>query len=55
MSTNDLPDDQRLIELQRFQVLVSAIRGYAIYVLDSDGFVVSWKGYSEEDVIGTHF
>jgi PAS domain S-box-containing protein len=49
-------------ELQRFQLLVSAIRDYAIYLLDADGTVVSWnpgaerlKGYRADEIIGHHF
>ena len=50
------------MELQRFQVLVSAISDYAIYMLDIEGRVVSWnagaqrfKGYKADEIIGTHF
>jgi PAS domain S-box-containing protein len=51
-----------LTELQRFRLLVSAIRDYAIYMLDRDGHVVSWnagaerfKGYTEAEIRGQHF
>jgi PAS domain S-box-containing protein len=47
---------------QRFQFLVDSIQDYAIYILDPNGFVISWnsgaqriKGYSAEEVIGKHF
>jgi len=40
-------------DAQRFELLVDAITDYAIYMLDPDGFVISWnsgaqrvKGYS---------
>jgi len=51
-----------LAELQRFRLLVAAIHDYAVYMLDSDGHVVSWnagaerfKGYSEDEIRGQHF
>jgi PAS domain S-box-containing protein len=53
---NDLSADQR------FQLLVTSVRDYAIYMLDPDGFVASWnagarrfKGYEAADIIGQHF
>lgn len=56
------PDDNRLMELQRFELLVSAIHDYAIYMLDAQGHVVSWntgaarfKGYAADEIIGHHF
>jgi PAS domain S-box-containing protein len=46
----------------RFRILVDAITDYAIYMLDADGHVTSWnrgaerfKGYSEEEILGSHF
>ena len=46
----------------RFRLLVDAVKEYAIYLLDTDGHVVSWnsgaeriKGYGAEDVLGKHF
>src|SRR5689334_7444823 len=54
-------DDNRLMELQRFELLVSAIHDYAIYMLDAQGHVVSWnagaerfKGYKASEIIGQH-
>ena len=45
-----------------FQVLIESIQDYAIYILDPNGFVVSWntgaqriKGYSAEEIVGKHF
>ena len=41
---------------------MEGIQGYAIFMLDPDGFVVSWnqgieniKGYSEEEIVGKHY
>jgi PAS domain S-box-containing protein len=46
----------------RFQLLVSAITDYAIYMLDPTGVVTSWnagaqrfKGYQPSEIIGQHF
>ena len=43
-------------------MLVSAVIDYAIFMLDPNGIVVSWnagaeqiKGYSADEIIGTHF
>ncbi|HEY9751195.1 MAG TPA: PAS domain S-box protein [Allocoleopsis sp.] len=47
---------------ERLQLLIESIKDYAIYMLDSDGLVISWntgaeriKGYSADEVIGRHF
>ncbi|TFW25551.1 PAS domain-containing sensor histidine kinase [Massilia arenosa] len=47
---------------QRFELLVSGIRDYAIYLIDPQGYISSWntgaerfKGYTAQEVIGTHF
>ena len=48
--------------LQFFQALVDGARDYGIFMLDPEGFVVSWnagavrmKGYSASEVVGKHF
>lgn len=47
---------------EQFRVLVQSVTDYAIYMLDSKGHVTSWnagaeriKGYTHEEVVGTHF
>lgn len=61
-----MPDESlhsaELTELQRFQLVVSAIRDYAIYMLDPEGHVNSWntgaerlKGYTSAEILGSHF
>jgi PAS domain S-box-containing protein len=47
---------------ERFQLLVEAVRDYAIFMLDPDGRVATWnigaeriKGYSAKEIIGSHF
>jgi len=44
------------------RLLVSSIDEYAIFALDSDGYILSWnagaerlKGYAAEEIIGKHF
>lgn len=53
-------DHARPAEL--FRLLVEGIRDYAIFVLDPDGYVLTWnpgaqalKGYTQEEIIGKHF
>ncbi len=60
---NDISHTNRaLIDEQRFNLLVSGITGYAIYLLNPQGEVSSWnagaqrfKGYLPEEIIGRHF
>jgi PAS domain S-box-containing protein len=47
---------------RRFQLLVDAVKDYAIYLLDAQGRVSSWnpgaqrfKGYRAEEIMGEHF
>ena len=47
---------------QRFQLLVEAVRDYAIFMLDPEGHVATWnrgaeriKGYKASEIIGSHF
>jgi len=51
-----------LAQADRFQLLVDAVKDYAIYLLDVDGRVATWntgaqlfKGYTAEEIIGQHF
>jgi PAS domain S-box-containing protein len=54
---------KRLRESERaFQLLVQSVTDYAIYMLDPDGFVVSWnagaariKGYTRDEIVGHNF
>jgi PAS domain S-box-containing protein len=46
----------------QFELLVDALVDYAVYMLDLDGFIVSWnrgaeriKGYSRAEVVDQHF
>jgi PAS domain S-box-containing protein len=51
-----------LDESRRWQLLIDSVSDYAIYLLDPDGFVVSWntgatriKGYKAKEIVGQHF
>lgn len=52
-------EDERL---HLFQALVEGVQDYAIFMLDPEGYVISWnesaarlKGYSASEVMGKHF
>jgi PAS domain S-box-containing protein len=56
------PRDDLADETRQFALLLNSVTDYAIYMLDADGIVRSWnpggvriKGYTAEEVIGTHF
>jgi PAS domain S-box-containing protein len=47
---------------ERFRLLVEAVKDYAIFMLDPDGYITTWNsgaeritGYADEEVIGKHF
>lgn len=47
---------------ERYRTMVDAVMDYAIYMLDAEGFVVTWnagaqrlKGYTAGEIIGKHF
>ncbi|MGH8315005.1 MAG: MASE1 domain-containing protein, partial [Steroidobacterales bacterium] len=47
---------------EKFRLLVEGIRDYAVFMLDTEGYVASWnagaekiKGYKAADIIGQHF
>ncbi len=49
-------------QTDRFQILIDAVKDYAIYLLDADGHVATWntgaqrfKGYTADEIIGQHF
>jgi PAS domain S-box-containing protein len=55
-------DVATLAEPQRLQLLLDAVKDYAIYLLDRNGYVSSWntgaerfKGYKASEIIGQHF
>ena len=55
-------DTEQRSQLQEFGAFVSAVKDYAIFMLEPDGTVASWnqgaeriKGYAEADIVGEHF
>jgi osomolarity two-component system sensor histidine kinase TcsA len=47
---------------ETFRILVETVKDYAIFLLDTEGHVVTWnagaqlvKGYTKKDIIGKHF
>ena len=55
-SIERLPHDRRL------ELLLHALIDYALYLLNPDGYIVSWnpgarrlKGYEDSEIIGQHF
>ncbi|MCC8402304.1 PAS domain S-box protein [Paraburkholderia sp. MMS20-SJTN17] len=54
--------DEAIESGRAFRMLVGGVTDYAIFMLDPHGVVTSWnpgarriKGYSEEDILGSHF
>jgi PAS domain S-box-containing protein len=62
MKTEQRDQPVPLTDAQRFELLVTSVKDYAIYMLDTRGYVVSWntgaqrfKGYTATEIIGKHF
>lgn len=65
--TRDLTARREYVEAlrqseERFRLLVDSVKDYAIFMLDPQGYVVSWnegaariKGYTREEIVGQHF
>ncbi|WP_233830363.1 PAS domain-containing hybrid sensor histidine kinase/response regulator [Paraburkholderia sp. ZP32-5] len=65
--TRDLTAQREYVEALRqseehFRLLVDSVKDYAIFMLDPQGFVISWnsgaariKGYTHDEVVGRHF
>jgi PAS domain S-box-containing protein len=65
--TRDLTAQRDYVEAlrqseERFRLLVDSVKDYAIFMLDPQGFVISWnagaariKGYTRDDIVGRHF
>jgi PAS domain S-box-containing protein len=61
----DITDDERrhreLLEAKRFESLVDAVIEYAVFMLDTEGRIVTWNegaeeitGYTEDEAVGEH-
>ncbi|OLF53832.1 PAS domain-containing sensor histidine kinase [Pseudomonas chlororaphis] len=53
---------RKVLDEDRFRLLVEAVVDYAIYMIDPQGIVTSWnagarrfKGYQEAEILGAHF
>jgi PAS domain S-box-containing protein len=51
-----------LSELERYKMLVENVEDYAIFFMDTDGYIQTWnkgaqknKGYAHDEIIGKHF
>ncbi|QQC64568.1 PAS domain-containing hybrid sensor histidine kinase/response regulator [Paraburkholderia ginsengisoli] len=65
--TRDLSAQREYLEAlrlseERFRLLVDNVKDYAIFMLDPQGYVVSWnagaariKGYTRDEIVGKHF
>jgi PAS domain S-box-containing protein len=49
-------------DLERFQMMIGSVKDYAILMLDTGGYIVSWNdgaeqihGYARTEIIGRHF
>ncbi len=55
-------NEKLILSEERFRLLVTGVRDYAIFLLDPEGHVTSWnegakalKGYEESEILGKHF
>lgn len=62
LSGTDFNDEALHKERQRFDLFVNAVNDYAIFMLDPDGYIITWnagaariKGYTEDEMLGEHF
>jgi PAS domain S-box-containing protein len=57
-----LAEEQVRVSQERFRMMVDNVRDYAIYMLDTRGYVTSWnlgaeriEGYLADEIIGKHY
>jgi PAS domain S-box-containing protein len=58
---SDQPITNQSVDEKLFRLLIATVKGYAIFMIDPNGYVMSWnqgaahiKGYNEEEIIGKH-
>jgi len=63
----DITDSKKAQEViieaeERFRLLIEGVKDYAIFMLDPNGYVLTWnlgaerfKGYKEHEIVGKHF
>ena len=54
--------DETLAELELYKLLVDSVQDYAIFFMDSEGYIQTWnkgaqknKGYTAGEIVGKHF
>ena len=57
-----MADNESLVDPALYQLLVQQMKDYAVFMLDTDGRILTWnlgaeriKGYAPEEIIGRHF
>ncbi|MDN5275557.1 MAG: sensor histidine kinase [Candidatus Saccharibacteria bacterium] len=62
LSTLQFTHDKTLVELEHYKLLVESVQDYAIFLLDPQGYIITWnkgaernKGYKAHEIIGQHF
>ncbi|HET8773656.1 MAG TPA: PAS domain S-box protein [Thermoanaerobaculia bacterium] len=62
VTSRKLAEEELRQSTEVFQLLVSSVRDYAIFMLDPEGRIATWnlgaqriKGYKPEEIIGRHF
>ena len=62
VTTRKFAEEELRQSTEIFQLLVSSVRDYAIFMLDPNGNIATWnlgaqriKGYAPEEIIGRHF
>lgn len=58
----DRPEDMNTRPIDVFRLLIESIKDYAIFVLDPEGYILTWnpgaeamKGYTKDEIVGKHF
>jgi PAS domain S-box-containing protein len=62
LTERKVAEERRRAEEQRFALLVSSVKDYALFILDPSGNVATWnagaehiKGYTAQEIVGSHF